>query len=117
MLYTADVSDSLQNLILQHASIDTFLKHYLDRRINADLLKIYYGMKPEKELMRFVCSMSWSIDPHCPWKLTTKQSASINNLPCIVKLTQCANKLSGALEGSRREKNYYKAYRYIRNEK
>ncbi|PQE05390.1 C2H2 finger domain-containing protein [Rutstroemia sp. NJR-2017a BBW] len=48
---SSDVSDSLQNLILQHSSIDTFLKHYLDRRINADLLKIHRGMKPEKELM------------------------------------------------------------------
>jgi hypothetical protein len=28
------VSDLLQNLILQHSSIDTFLNHYLDRNIN-----------------------------------------------------------------------------------
>ena len=34
---SADVSDSLHNLILQHANISTFLKHYLDRRINVDL--------------------------------------------------------------------------------
>jgi hypothetical protein len=104
----ADVSDSLQNLILQHASIDTFLKHYLDRRINADLLKIHRGMKPEKELMRFACSMSRSIDPRRPWKLTTEQSVSINNLPCIVKLTQRTEKLSGALEGSPEEEKYLK---------
>jgi hypothetical protein len=37
LLYTADVSDSLQNLILQHSSIDTFLKHYLDRNINVNV--------------------------------------------------------------------------------
>ncbi len=60
----------MQNLILQHSSIDTFLKHYLDRRINVDLLKIYPGMQPEKELIRFACSMSRSIDPWRPWKLT-----------------------------------------------
>jgi preprotein translocase subunit Sec63 len=63
MLSIADVSDSLQNLILQYASINTFLKHYLDRRINMDVAKIYRGMKLEKELMRFVCSISRSIDP------------------------------------------------------
>jgi hypothetical protein len=117
MLYTADVSDSLQNLILQHASIDTFLKHYLDRRINADLLKIHRGMKPEKDLMRFACSMSRSIDPRRPWKLTTEQSASVNDLPCIVKLAQRAKKLSGAPEGSQRWKKYRKACRRLENEK
>jgi hypothetical protein len=74
-------------------------------------------MKPEKELMRFACSMSWSIDLRRLWKLTTKQSASINNLLCIVKLGQRAKKLSGAPVGSRREKNYSKACRRLRNEK
>ena len=117
MLYIADVSESLQNLILQHASIDTFLKHYLDRRINADLLKIHRGMKPEKELMRFACSMSRSIDPRRPWKLTTEQSMSINYLPCIVKLAQRAKKLSGALEGSKEQEKYHQACRRLENEK
>jgi hypothetical protein len=115
--YTADVSDSLQNLILQHASIDTFLKHYLDRRINPDLLKIHRGVKPEKELMRFACSMSWSIDPRRPWKLTTKQSASVNDLPCIVKLAWRAKKLLGAPEGSEKEEKYHRACRRLKNEK
>ncbi|KFY96390.1 hypothetical protein V500_02463 [Pseudogymnoascus sp. VKM F-4518 (FW-2643)] len=46
-----DVSDSVQNLILQHASIDTFLKHYLDRNINVDVQNIYRGLEPQKALM------------------------------------------------------------------
>jgi hypothetical protein len=117
MLSLADVSDSLQNLILQHASIDTFLKHYLDRRINVDVAKIYRGMKPEKELMRFACSMSRSIDPRRPWKLTPGQSASVNDLPCIVKLARRAEKLSGAKVGSEEEEKYYRAYRCLNNEK
>jgi hypothetical protein len=107
----------MQNLILQHSSIDTFLKHYLDRRINADLLKIHRGMKPERELMRFACSMSRSIDPRRPWKLTPEQSASVKYLPCIIKLTKRAEKLSGALSGTRREEKYQKACRRLRNEK
>ncbi len=37
LLYTADISDLFQNLILQHSSIDIFLKHYLDRNINIDI--------------------------------------------------------------------------------
>jgi hypothetical protein len=59
----AEVSDALQKLILQHANFDTFIKHYLDRRINVDLLKTHSGMQPEKELMKFASSMSRSIDP------------------------------------------------------
>jgi Protein of unknown function (DUF3435) len=102
----------MQNLILQHSSIDTFLKHYLDRRINADLLKIHHGMKPEKELMGLACSMNRSIDPRRPWKLTSQQSASVKSLPCIVKLAKRVEKLSG--EG---EEQYRKACRRLRNEK
>jgi hypothetical protein len=74
-------------------------------------------MKPEKELMRFACSMSRSIDPRRPWKLTTEQSASINGLPCIVKLAQRAKRLSGAPVGSRREEKYRKAIRRLDSEK
>jgi hypothetical protein len=74
-------------------------------------------MKPERELMKFACSMSRSIDPHQPWKLTVKQSASINDLPCIVRLAQCAKKLSGAPPGSRREKKYRKAGQRLNSEK
>ena len=66
-------------------------------------------MKLKKELIRFACSMSWLIDPCRPWKLTTKQSASVNDLLCIVKLAQRAKKLSGAPEGSKKEEKYYQA--------
>ncbi|PVH91117.1 hypothetical protein DM02DRAFT_664325 [Periconia macrospinosa] len=57
-----DVSDSLQNKILQHASIGTFLKHYLND-INVDLQGVYRRLDTQKDLMQFACSMSRSIDP------------------------------------------------------
>lgn len=79
----ADVSEPLQNLILQHSRIDTFLKHYLDRNITADVLSIYRGLEPQKAIMDMLCSMSRSIDPRRPWKLTTQESRSVNNLPRI----------------------------------
>jgi hypothetical protein len=118
-LSIADVSDSLQCLILQHSSIEVFLKHYLDRNITADLARIYRGMEPEKELMRFACSMSRSIDPRRPWKLTPEQSASVNDLPCIVKLDERVKKLSRALRASdstRRVKSLSGASRGSRRE-
>ncbi|OAF61994.1 hypothetical protein VC83_01620 [Pseudogymnoascus destructans] len=46
------------NLILQHASIDTFLKTYLDRNINVDVQNIYRGLESQKALMRFACLIS-----------------------------------------------------------
>jgi hypothetical protein len=48
----ADVSDSLQNLILQHSSINTFLKHYLDQNINVDIQNTKHGQTPQRDLMR-----------------------------------------------------------------
>jgi hypothetical protein len=117
LLYTTDVSDSLQNLILQHSSIDTFLKHYLDRNINVDVQNIYRGLEPQRALIRFACSMSRSIDPRRPWKLTPQQSRSVNHYPCIVKLQKRVDHLYGAPKGSKREKKYQKAVRRLRNEK
>ncbi|KFY96073.1 hypothetical protein V498_02927 [Pseudogymnoascus sp. VKM F-4517 (FW-2822)] len=112
-----DVSDSVQNLVLQHASIDTFLKHYLGRNINVDVQNIHRGLEPQKALMRFACSMSRSIDPRRPWKLTPAQSASFNNLPCIVQLSKIAAHLSGSPEGSRREVRYQKVQKRLTSEK
>ena len=100
-------------MILQHANIGTFLKHYLDRRINADVAKIYRGMEPEKELMRFACSMSRSIDPRRPRYLTAEQSASVKSLPSIVKLEERV----ASLDREGRVKKYKKALQRLRNEK
>jgi hypothetical protein len=79
----ADVSESLQNLILQHSNISTYLKHYLDRNITADVLSIYRGLEPQKAIMNMLCSMSRSIDPRRPWKLTTEESKSVNHQPRV----------------------------------
>jgi len=67
--------------------------------------------------MRFACSMSRSIDPRRPWKLTSAQSASVINLPCIVKLSQIAAHLSGSPEGSRREERYRKVKKRLTSER
>ncbi|KAH8585358.1 hypothetical protein B0O99DRAFT_679450, partial [Bisporella sp. PMI_857] len=112
-----DVSDSFQNFILQHSSIDTFLKHYLDWNINVDVQNIYRGQAPQRELMRFACSMSRSIDPRRPRKLTPEQSASVNELPCIVKLKCRITKLSGIREDPVGEAKYQKARRRLQSEK
>jgi hypothetical protein len=103
----------MQNLILQHANISTFLKHYLDRRINIDVAKIYRGMKPEKELMRFACSMSRSIDPRRPRFLNEEQKAMLKTLPCIVKLEERVARR--ARQG--KAKKHQEALKLLRNER
>lgn len=114
---SSDVSEAQQNLILQHGNIDTFLKHYLDRNLNVDVQNIYRGLAPQRDLMRFACSMSRSIDPRRPWKLTTEQSASINGFPCIVKLFCRLAKLSELRGDPKGEEKYQKAIRRLRSEK
>ncbi|KAG9242359.1 hypothetical protein BJ878DRAFT_583873 [Calycina marina] len=113
---SADVSDSLQNKILQHASIGTFLKHYLND-INVDLQGVYRRLDTQKDLMRFACSMSRSIDPRRPRKLTPEQSASVNNLPYISKLRERVTKLSNAPVGSRNYDKLQMATKRLFNEK
>jgi hypothetical protein len=61
--------------------------------------------------------MSQSIDPWRPWKLTSAQSASVNNLLCIVKLCQIAARLSRSPEGSRREVRYQKVQKRLKSER
>ncbi|EGC45157.1 conserved hypothetical protein [Histoplasma capsulatum var. duboisii H88] len=119
-----DVSDSLQNLILQHSSIDTFLKHYLDRNITADVLSIYRGLKPQRALMRLASSMSRSIDPRRPWKLTPAQSKSVNDQPLIAALARRVERLRRRCNSARgtrkykvRDEKYGKALRELRSEK
>jgi hypothetical protein len=63
--------------------------------------------------------MSRSIDPRRPWKLTLEQSASVNDLPCIIKLDKRVKKLSRALRASdstRRVKSLSRASRGSRRE-
>ncbi|KAJ5904727.1 uncharacterized protein N7473_001643 [Penicillium subrubescens] len=75
-----DVSNELQNVMLQHASIDTFVRHY-SVGIHVDAQAIVRGLPAEKQLMRFACSMSRSIDPRRPYRL--EDSSCINDIPRV----------------------------------
>lgn len=82
------VSDSLRNLIMHHADTRTFLKYYLDRRIDKNLPAIIRGLNPEDDIMRAACRMSRTIDPKRPQELTTMQSSSVNQQPEILALVR-----------------------------
>jgi hypothetical protein len=78
-----NVSEAMQNLMMGHASIATFLKHYLSRRITVDTQAVVRGILPQAALMRAACTMSRSIDRRRPRRLTQDQAASVNNYPPI----------------------------------
>lgn len=101
--------------MLQHSSIDTFLKHYLDHNINVDVQNIYRGLELQRALMRFTCSMSRLIDPQRPWKLNSEQSRLVNDYPCIVKLQRRVDSLYGASKDYQREERYHKAVQQLQN--
>ena len=71
--------------MLQHASIDTFVRHY-SVGIHVDAQAIVRGMPAQKQLMRFACSMSRSIDPRRPYKL--EDSSAVNRVPRVVALEE-----------------------------
>ncbi|KAF1935665.1 hypothetical protein EJ02DRAFT_484092 [Clathrospora elynae] len=60
-----NISKSMQNLMMGHASITTFLKHYLSQP---------------------ACTMSRSIDCRRPRQLTEEQYASVDNDPSVCSL-------------------------------
>jgi hypothetical protein len=77
--------------MLQHANIDTFVRHY-SVGVHVDAQAIVRGLPPQKRLMRFACSMSRSIDPRRPYKLSPEDSSSINELPRVRGLQELFQK-------------------------
>ncbi|CAI9635546.1 unnamed protein product [Alternaria burnsii] len=78
-----NVSEAMQNLMMGHASISTFLKHYLSRRITVDTQAVVRGIQPQTAFMRAACTMSRSIDLRRPRRLTQEQSASVDEDPSV----------------------------------
>lgn len=83
----------MQNLMMGHASISTFLNHYLSRRVNIDTQAVVRGLEPQQAVMHAACTMSRSIDTRRPQQLTPTQSASINDYPSVRPLLERRDKL------------------------
>ena len=93
--------------MLQHASINTFVKHY-SVGIHVDVQAIVRGLPAQKQLMRFAASMSRSIDPRRPYKLD--DTSCVNKVPRVRSLHGHVrgrkllwNKKKGAFEAAERE--------------
>ncbi|OJD27056.1 hypothetical protein ACJ73_01562 [Blastomyces percursus] len=86
-----EVTDALQNVILQHSDIRTFVRHY-EVDVDVDVQGIVRKTGSQTPLVRFACSMSASIDPNRPYKLSTEESPSINFLPAVLALQDTVSK-------------------------
>ncbi|KAI3226235.1 hypothetical protein DTO012A9_9396 [Penicillium roqueforti] len=78
---------------MHHADTRTFLKYYLDRRIDKNLPALIRGLNPDEDIMHAACRMSRTIDPNRPQDLTTVQSSSVNQRPEILSLVQRRDEL------------------------
>ncbi|KAH6704302.1 hypothetical protein BKA61DRAFT_636094 [Leptodontidium sp. MPI-SDFR-AT-0119] len=111
-----NLRDGSAKALNESRNIGTSLKHYLND-INVDLQGVYRRLDTQKDLMRFACSMSRSIDPRRPRKLTPEQTASVNDLPYILKLRERVNNLSKAHIESRDYDKLQQAIKRLFNEK
>ncbi|KAF2177817.1 hypothetical protein K469DRAFT_742362 [Zopfia rhizophila CBS 207.26] len=106
------VSEAMQNLMMGHADIRTFLKHYLSRRVTVDTQAVVRGIQPQDALMQAACTMSRTIDPRRPWRLTTEESASVNDYPTIRSLLNQREQLKRRLGKGATKHPKYKRLNY-----
>jgi Protein of unknown function (DUF3435) len=105
---TGDVSDALQNMIMQHAKIDTFIKHYLRRTVTADTRAIVSGYEPQRDLMRAACRMTRWIDPDRPQELTPEETLSVNQDPVVRRLVAEREKWKRRFRGTATQQPGYR---------
>lgn len=92
--------------MMGHASISTFLKHYLSRRITVDTQAVVRGIQPQPALMRAACTMSRSIDRRRPRRLTQEQSASVDNDPSVRSLLDRREQLKRTVPNATKHPKY-----------
>ncbi|KAH7370249.1 hypothetical protein BKA65DRAFT_602698 [Rhexocercosporidium sp. MPI-PUGE-AT-0058] len=105
---SGDVSDALQNMMMQHAKIDTFIKHYLRRTVTADTRAIVSSYEPQRDLMRAACRMTRWIDPDRPQELTPEESLSVNQDPVVCRLVTEREKWKRRFQGTATQQPGYR---------
>ncbi|EDN06475.1 predicted protein [Histoplasma mississippiense (nom. inval.)] len=75
------VGDAEQNLVLKHASIRTFLDHYLPRLVDINMQPLISGQDPNSPLMRAITRIGRWLDKRRPRHLTDAQKATVEQDP------------------------------------
>ncbi|KAL4748723.1 hypothetical protein BDW72DRAFT_205428 [Aspergillus terricola var. indicus] len=77
---SGEVTDALQNVILQHADIRTFVRHY-EVDVDVDVQGIVRKTESQTPLVRFACSFN-----------SAEESKSLNKLPAVLARQEKVNK-------------------------
>lgn len=107
----------MQNLMMTHGDSRTFLRHYLSRLITIDTQAVVRGLQPQDALMRAACTMSRSIDPRRPRRLTPEQSASVNDHPRIQLLLRRRDKFKRKFRNATKHRTYIELNQEINQER
>ncbi|KJZ72256.1 hypothetical protein HIM_08398 [Hirsutella minnesotensis 3608] len=108
---SADISESLRNLALDHANSNPFQRHYLGREVCADTWAVLRRQEPQQALVRQACSVGHSKSKRRPIDLTSEQAASVNTDPFVKRLQR---ELRQYRQGS---KKYLEIRRQLKNAK
>lgn len=103
----------MQNLVMGHASMATFVRHYLSRRITLDTAAIMRRRTPQTAVIRAASTMSRTIDHRRPRKLTLEQSQSVNKDRKIRLMLQERTWMKCTYEGATKMPEYKKLNREI----
>ncbi|KAF2844244.1 hypothetical protein T440DRAFT_436700 [Plenodomus tracheiphilus IPT5] len=112
-----NVSEAMQNMMMGHASIKTFLRHYLSRRVTVDTQAVVRGIQPQAALMRAACTMSRSIDRRRPRRLTQEQSASVDDDPSVRILLKRREQLKHTVPNATKHPKYKEVTSKINRER
>ncbi|KAL3428625.1 hypothetical protein BDV09DRAFT_204184 [Aspergillus tetrazonus] len=80
---SSKVTDALQNVILQHVDICTFVRYY-EVDVDVDIQGIVRKTESQTPLVRFACLFSASINPNRLFRLSAEESKSLNKLPVVL---------------------------------
>ncbi|EDN05396.1 predicted protein [Histoplasma mississippiense (nom. inval.)] len=82
------VGDAEQNLVLKHASIRTFLDHYIPRRVGLNMQALISGLDPNAPLIRAITRIGRFLDKRRPRHLTDAQKAIVEQDPELQEAIQ-----------------------------
>ncbi|OJD22678.1 hypothetical protein ACJ73_05976, partial [Blastomyces percursus] len=82
------VGDAEQNLVLKHASIRTFLDHYIPRTVGINMQPLISGLDPNAPLMRAITRIGRWLDKRRPRHLTDVQKATVEQDPELQEAIQ-----------------------------
>ncbi|KAF9884017.1 hypothetical protein FE257_002405 [Aspergillus nanangensis] len=111
-----DYSSAEYSTSPQHLDIRTFVRHY-EVDVDVDVQGIIRKTGSQTSLVRYACSLSTSIDPDRPYKLSSEESKSLNELPVIRARQDTVNLELFQDRAMEAKGRYNKALHELRNEK